>query len=434
MVAMIDSCRISRRWKLWGLAAAGVLLVNGLISLAQDIPLPSDDYQPRLKKRKIPDPLPTQPNLSPALSIPVDTLGFGPPGPTYLGRHYALLSLDFLDENRLLFSFRAPGLLHRDAGDEASNERRQMHAVVVRLPDGKVESKTIWTVPDLERYVWPLSDGRFLLRDRDGLQIGDSTLETKPFLKVSGELLSLQIDPSQRVLVTRSMGSSAATQNTATAGSGSNGSTPNQASQVILRVVDLASGHVIETQAIRAPTELPVTSEGYLTIAHDKIDQWSLKLNPFAGSTRVLGHLESTCLPDSFPVSDHEILVTGCNPAHNRKITALTASGQKMWETEIPDPVVLPLLRISPDGSRIARETIVLNNGVKPGSQTLWVKAVKGQVVRVFDAASGKIVLETPVSPTLDGGGNFALSPSGRRIAVLKGGAIAVFDLPPVAP
>ncbi|MGA9463655.1 MAG: hypothetical protein WBV28_12765 [Terracidiphilus sp.] len=429
---MIDSSRISCRWKPWELAAALVFLVNGLICLAQDIPLPSDDYQPRLKKRKIPDPLPSRPNLSPAFSIPVNPFGFGPPGSTYLGRHYALLSLDFLDENRLLFSFRAPGLLHRDVANDASTEIRQMRAVVVTLPDGKVESKALWTVPDLERYVWPLSGGRFLLRDRDGLQIGDSTLETKPFLKLSGELLSLQVDPSHKVLVTRSMQASAASANPTAGGSGVNGSNP--ASQVVQRVVDLASGHVIETQPIRAANQLPVTSEGYVAITHDKIDQWSLKLDPFAGSTRVLGHVESTCLPDSFPVSDHEFLVTGCNPAHNRKITAVTASGQKMWETEIPDPVVPPLLLMSPDGSRIARETIVLNNGVKPGAQTLWVKAVKGQVVRVFDAVSGKIVLETPVTPTLDGGGNVAVSPSGRRIAVLNGGAIAVFDLPPAAP
>lgn len=263
---MIDSSRISCRWKPWELAAALVFLVNGLICLAQDIPLPSDDYQPRLKKRKIPDPLPSRPNLSPAFSIPVNPFGFGPPGSTYLGRHYALLSLDFLDENRLLFSFRAPGLLHRDVANDASTEIRQMRAVVVTLPDGKVESKALWTVPDLERYVWPLSGGRFLLRDRDGLQIGDSTLETKPFLKLSGELLSLQVDPSHKVLVTRSMQASAASANPTAGGSGVNGSNP--ASQVVQRVVDLASGHVIETQPIRAANQLPVTSEGYLSLIH----------------------------------------------------------------------------------------------------------------------------------------------------------------------
>jgi len=33
----------------------------------------------------------------------------------------------------------------------------------------------------------------------------------------------------------------------------------------------------------------------------------------------------------------------------------------------------------------------------------------------------------------LDAGGNVALSPSGRRVAVLNQGAIEVFDLPPAA-
>jgi len=62
------------------------------------------------------------------------------------------------------------------------------------------------------------------------------------------------------------------------------------------------------------------------------------------------------------------------------------------------------------------------------------VKAVKGQVVRVFDAATGKVVLETPISPTFDAGGNVALSPSGRRLTVLNESAIEVFDLPTPAP
>ncbi len=52
-----------------------------------------------------------------------------------------------------------------------------------------------------------------------------------------------------------------------------------------------------------------------------------------------------------------------------------------------------------------------------------------GQVVRVMDAADGKVVLEAPLTPMLDGGGNVAISPSGRRVAILNGGAIEVFEL-----
>jgi hypothetical protein len=59
---------------------------------------------------------------------------------------------------------------------------------------------------------------------------------------------------------------------------------------------------------------------------------------------------------------------------------------------------------------------------------------VKGQVVRVLDAANGKLALEAPASPALDGGGNMAISPSGRRVAVLNAGAIEVFELPAPEP
>jgi len=38
--------------------------------------------------------------------------------------------------------------------------------------------------------------------------------------------------------------------------------------------------------------------------------------------------------------------------------------------------------------------------------------------------------LEAPLSPMLDGGGNVAISPTGRRVAILNDGAIEVFDLP----
>ena len=59
---------------------------------------------------------------------------------------------------------------------------------------------------------------------------------------------------------------------------------------------------------------------------------------------------------------------------------------------------------------------------------------VRGQSVQVYDLATGAVQLTAPLSPVLDGGGNFALSPSGRRLAVLFDGSIQVFDLPPVAP
>src|ERR1700735_2955901 len=44
----------------------------------------------------------------------------------------------------------------------------------------------------------------FLLRDRDGIEQGDATLQLKPLLHFPGPLLWMEIDPSQQFLVTNS--------------------------------------------------------------------------------------------------------------------------------------------------------------------------------------------------------------------------------------
>jgi hypothetical protein len=76
---------------------------------------------------------------------------------------------------------------------------------------------------------------------------------------------------------------------------------------------------------------------------------------------------------------------------------------------------------------------LAVSHPVRAGS-TIDQGDIKGQLVEVLDAADGKVVLTTAASPILDAGGNVGLSPSGRRVAVLKGGAIQVFELPAPTP
>ena len=49
-----------------------------------------------------------------AFTIPVEPLGFFAPGAIYQGQRESLVSLDFLDEDHLLFTFHAPGLIRRE--------------------------------------------------------------------------------------------------------------------------------------------------------------------------------------------------------------------------------------------------------------------------------------------------------------------------------
>ena len=94
---------------------------------------------------------------------------------------------------------------------------------------------------------------------------------------------------------------------------------------------------------------------------------------------------------------------------------------------------IWPLVVRSPDGSRLARETLAVDHPIS-ASSPLYSEEIKGQLVEVLDAANGRVVLEAPASPVLDAGGNVAISPTGRRVAVLNAGAIQVFELPAPPP
>jgi hypothetical protein len=93
----------------------------------------------------------------------------------------------------------------------------------------------------------------------------------------------------------------------------------------------------------------------------------------------------------------------------------MDTSGHRLWEDSTSASAIWPLVVMGPDGSRLAQETLAVNHAVN-ASAPVDREDVKGQLVRVFNAADGKV------------------APSGRRVAVLNAGAIQVFDLPAPPP
>ena len=384
-----------------------------------DAPKPSHSVRPPA----LPDRLPDKPSQPPAFKVPVEPLGFSAPGPLYLGQRNSLVSLDFLDEDRLLFTFRVPGLIRREAGEE---EARQIRAVVLALPSGVVQAEALWTVHDRQRYLWMLTGGRFLLRDRDNLEMGDATLELKPFLRFPGPLLWLEMDPAQKFLVTDSR------EPAASASKEPDGQKPADA-DLSVRVLRRDSGQVMLVSRAPSTVHLPINSDGYLGSLRSSGDDWMLDLNYFSGGSRILGRIDSTCSPLFDFLSEHEVLVTTCTDSGAGKLVALTTDGRRLWEAQTSDESIWPLVVRSPDGSRLAREALSITHPVSARSP-ISQDDIKGQLVEVLDAADGKVTLEASASPVLDAGGNVAISPSGRRVAVLNGGAIQVFELPPPPP
>ena len=392
------------------------------------------------KERPLPDRLPDKPTIPPAFSFPVEPLGFSAPSAEYLGQRWRFVSLDFLDENRLLFSFRVPGLIHRQAGAREWGEERQIRAVVLTLPAGTVTAEALWTVHDRARYLWMLKDGRFLLRDRDGIEQGDATLDLKPFLHFPGPLLWMEMDPAQQFLVADSREPAAAEQKpmdvpsppTAMADMPVDGQ-KSGAPDFVVRILRRDSGQVMLVSRTRSTIHLPINSDGYLESLRGNGAQWLLNLKFFSGGSKVLGRVDSTCPPTFDFISQRELLATACDVRGGNKLVALGVDGHMLWENLSSSQAVWPLLVMAPDGSRLARETLAVSHTVNAFSP-IDSEDIKGQLVRVFDAANGKVELEASASPALDAGGNVAISPSGKRVAVINAGAIEVFELPAAPP
>jgi hypothetical protein len=154
-----------------------------------------------------------------------------------------------------------------------------------------------------------------------------------------------------------------------------------------------------------------------------------LKLSYFKGGEKTVGSVDSHCDPTEDFLSENEFLVTTCASDGSETVLAMTTSGRSLWADQIPSVAIWPEITVAPGGLRVARETLGVTHAVNTYTP-LDADDIKGQWVSVYDAATGDLALETPASPPLDAGGNVAISPSGRRVAVLNAGAIQVFELP----
>lgn len=401
------------------------------------------------RKSAPPEPPPIRATLKPTATIPIEPLGFSAPAPFYLGTRNSLVSLDFLDEDTILFTFRIPGLIHRDhtntEGSDPAQERK-VRALVLHLPDGAVQSEAIWTLHDRRRYLWMLDNGQFLLRDREELKLGDAGLQLKPFLRFPGPVLWVELDPNRKYFIT---GSSEPPASASKAGDVPSPATaaatlvsdtqtsdnPKPASDpgLVLRILRRDSGKVMLVSHVQAAVHLAINGDGYLETLRGNGKQWVINLSHFDGGSTIVGNVDSVCSPMLDFVSPREFLATTCESDGNPRVVAMTTGGKRVWENSGSGSMVWPVLVSAADGSRIARETLMVNHGVNAFAP-LGTDDIKGQDVQVFDAATGKVALRAQASPVFDVGGNVAISPSGRRVAVIMSDGLQIFDLPEAPP
>lgn len=394
---------------------------------------PSAVRPPQLKDHFLADRLPEKPTVPPFLTISLDPLNFATPNPVYIGYRYSMASLDFLDENHLLLTFRVPGLIRRSPQSEGDQDEHNIRAAVLSIPSGTVQARALWVLHGRDRYVWPLKDGHFLLRDGKMLSIGDAALQTKPFLTFPGPVLDVTMDPGEEYLVTNSREPAAKKEKASAPDDGSVDDDSQGVPSVVLRVFRRASGDILFVTRVRAASKIPIGSGGILQALQGYSNQWTVDLKGLKGGSSELGRVVSQCMPTLDFISDDELLASTCKPEGGYGLIAMTTAGQMLWQDSTSGYSVWPILRRSASGLRFLRETLAVTREIG-GFWALDRADVKAQRVRVFDAANGNVAFQATADPVLDAGGNAAISPSGRRVALLANGQIQVFNLPEPPP
>ncbi len=381
---------------------------------------------------------PRDADLKPSARIPVEPFGFVPPPRLYLPYRVPSATLDFLDAGHLLLTFHIAALMHREPDEPKDDQDQTVRALVLSVPEGKVEAEATWRLHDRQPYLWGLTDGHFLLRRRNALFISDKSLVLRDYLHPEGKLASVQLSPDTGTLVAQfatpvKEGEQERSSDAPTLGDDAP-RFPARREQYLLLVVDTRK-HSTEQQArLSHAVSLPMVEGGYLTVEQAKGKQWNVLIVPFGGRPQPSASVASTCQPTVEPISEQAYLVQSCVPfSSDHLIDAFDLHGRKLWEQLWQSRFTWGKFAYSAAGNRFAYGSIEVDHNLAT-LDPVDESSILGQPVGVFNVETGKLDAVLDAHPVFTAGGNFALSPNGESLAILRDGAIEIYTLPPTGP
>ena len=376
------------------------------------------------------------PGPPPNVRIEVAPLGFVPPSRAYLSYRYSSATLDFIDNDHLLFTFRDAGLMHRVPADPVEDEDQVIRAVVLDIATGKTIEQNQWRMHDRQRYLWALQDGQFLVRQRNALYLTDRHLELRPYLQFDSPLQQVEIAPDRKLMVIevqKIVTSDPDPPDPLNSGLFAGSSTPRRKRTVVTVLRPGERTALAQTES-RTSVDLPLVENGFLSLLEGKDpSKWLIRRQALHGDPQTLTEVKSSCAPVLITVSKEVTLAVGCPPkgGGDHMVNAISLTGQVLWQDRWKQRYVWPTFSHAEDGSRFAFGSLEINRDVG-FMDTFGEDDVIAQMVGVFDTKSGKLELAKNATPVLSAGHNYALSSDGRRFAILREGAIEIYDLPPV--
>ena len=388
----------------------------------------------------------------PTLRIPLENLGFQPLSPQFLLNGSSMLTLHYVDDQHLLFTFVTHRLIPRLPDDPEDDQDRMVDALLLELPTGRVLARTSWHLHDHAQYLWNLGHGHFLLRIRDTLTTFAplANLSTgrpfaqQPFLiSTERRFAALILSPDSDLLIIETVKRTPPEQKPKTPLFGPTPAPgPKRAEKdpVQINFYRLHSeddgGPVNPTfagvVAARNTGDIPASTAGYLAVVDQGHQHWAFDFHSYAGKIAELSPFDSSCSPAPLFVSHSEFIAFGCRGgATMQQIGGFNMRGEEMWEQGLFGDFIAPSLAYAPAGGRFALSRVMLRHSAIP-DQMISNDEISSQTVVVYQTGTGKQLIHADCSPVERAGQNFTLSPSGLALAVVHSDAIEIYNLPPL--
>ncbi len=368
-------------------------------------------------------------SVRPQVRIPVAALGYLPPGELPAFHYYSLAALDFMDSDHLLFSFNGAGLMKRsdDCDPDADDTNHKVRAVVLNLLSGSVAKQTEWVLSDYAPYLWPLQNGQFLFRRCSQISRVDAHLEPHPYIHTEGLFELLGLSPDRSLLLLESKHEPKGT-TTAKLSEIQSSQSSAKLRDIDLDFIRLHPLGVVAVSHIQGVANIPLLQAGFLEVVGRSPNKWQVNLQPYHGELRVVGQLDSTCIPQIEALTDSTFLAIVCYGRDTTFYKAYDLHGHRLWQELVAQESIAPQFSHTVDESRIAIATLHTTHAVA-ALDPLSAEDVDGQQITVYNTRTGKHVLRVMTTPVYTAGQNFALSPNGDRLAVLHDGAIEIYSL-----
>lgn len=336
-------------------------------------------------------------------------------------------SISYLGEKELLFTFN-PHVLVRRSGEEAKfTKLRVIHAVLINVPEKRVERTLDWKVPDAQQYLWPVGSDRALVHVGRELRLYGPGLKLQQRLMLGGPLAFLRTSPSAKYFA---VGVIQERHSDATHRQLQEAEDREPEEDVEIKVLD-GELHTLATVVRSSRAPRPVLSDnGEIRVVRANKNRWRIVEDAWDGQQRLFAQVHSTCRPETTTLPPDLVFVVGCDrQATGKWYRVLRPDGKPLLKGWSPSAELEHAARGIATGVSFAIGIAEAANSLAPDSAFLPAD-IQRERIAVYRTENGERMFAVNVPAPVPTVQTFVLSPDGNQLAVLQGEQIAFYEVP----